>query len=129
MGMRSPVAIGAAFRAKRPLHMTNLRTEAHKHRLENGIAADEEPPLPDLGWRMAIAHMPGQARKGRTCRSHLCQGLDSRADFNVSPIAQDECGAILEFRRVGEVKHDLFAIVGREKAASPVPLGMRKGEG
>jgi hypothetical protein len=105
--------IGAAFGLERPFDERDLATELAGHLFNHLIAANADAIGKNLHWQMAIAQMPGHARKiTRLSHADFCQRFGRSDNFNQATIFQHQGITMPQhhgFRQVEQKFETLYA--------------------
>ena len=112
--------VGAAFRVERRLDMGDRRAEPGQHRLDDVIAADQQPVAGELGRQVAIAEMPGDAdQMGGVARTDLGQRFGRRPHRDDAAVLQHQAVAVAKRRRFRQVEQEFeTALAGHRQPAA-----------
>lgn len=124
------VVIGAALGLERPLDHRHGAALAAHHLGEHMVVLDVERLSRDLGGRVAVADMPGDAHQPqRVVGPDLQQALGRSPDQNEAAVLQPYRVAVIERGRPVEIEQDVEAGVAlqSETAAAAILVIQRQG--
>ena len=124
------VVIGAALGLERPLDHRHGAALAAHHLGEHMVVLDVERLSRDLGGRVAVADMPGDAHQPqRVVGPDLQQALGRSPDQNEAAVLQPYRVAVIERGRLVEIEQDVEAGVAlqSETAAAAILVIQRQG--
>ncbi len=117
--MIAGVAVRAAFRLERGLHLHKRRSEAVEHLLNHMVRADAKNLITNFSGQMPISQMPGNAHELMGIFvPDFDKGLRSGLDFQQSPVFKLQRIPIRHRNCFREVKKDIFALIGRQANAA-----------
>jgi hypothetical protein len=119
------VIIGAALGLERPLDLAHGAALAADHFGEHMVVLDIDRVGGDLGGRVAVADMPGDAHQPqRVLGANLQQALRRRLDQNEPAILQLDGIAIVQRGRLVEIEQDVEPAIALERDAAAIAVLM-----
>jgi hypothetical protein len=117
--MIAVVAVRAAFRLERGLHLHKRRSEAVEHLLDHMIGPNPKQLIANFSGQMPISQMPGKAHKLMGIFvPDFDKGFRSGLDFQQSPVFKLQRIPIRHRSCFREVKEDIFALIGSQANAA-----------
>jgi hypothetical protein len=118
--------VGAGLGLERGLYSGKMRAEAAQHLFQHAIPPDAQPLAHDLNIGVAVADVPGEARKLlRTNRRDLDQRLALAGNQDDGTVVEHEAVAIVQHGRMWQIEQELYAALGgQHHAATMAPVGI-----
>jgi hypothetical protein len=102
------LAVGAALRVEGTLDHAGLRAEPTNHVSDHVIVANVDGAGADLGGEVAVAQMPGDARKrASVAASDLKQPFGRRLDGDDAPVLESDTIPGAQHGCFGEIEQEL----------------------
>jgi hypothetical protein len=119
--MMAVVAVRAAFRLERGLHLHKLSSEAMEHLLDHMVGPNAENLIANFSRQVSISQMPGKAHE---LMGIFMPDFDNRLrgglDFQQSPVFKLQRIPIRHRNCFREVQKDIFALIGCQPNAAAV---------
>jgi hypothetical protein len=119
--------IGITLRFERRIDEGNFRAQTFQQCLDRWVALKPQPPIQHLHWHVAVAEMPGKARKRRKISG-------ARLDQRLGLGHHLDQAAIVKLQRIvgakphglGEIELDAGPLDAEQEALVRLPLGERQ---
>jgi hypothetical protein len=117
--MVAVVAVGAAFRLKRSLHLHKLRSEAIEHLLDHMIGPNAKNLIANFSRQMPISPMPGKAHELiGFFMPDFDNSLRSGLDLQQSPVFKLQGIPIGHGNRFRKIEKHIFALIRNQANAA-----------
>ena len=113
------VAVRAAFRLERGLHLHKRRSEAVEHLLDHMVGSNAKNPIANFGRQMPISQMPGKAHELiGLFMPYFDDSLRSSLDLQQPSVFQLQGIPIGHGNRFRKIEKDILALI-RHQANAP----------
>jgi hypothetical protein len=114
------VAVGAAFRLERGLHLYKLRSEAMEHLLDDMVGPNAKNLIANFSRQMPISQMPGKAHELiGFFMPDFDNSLRSGLDLQQTPVFKLQGISIGHRNRFRKIEKQIFALIrGQANAAA-----------
>ena len=124
------VAVGAAFRLERGLHVHEIRSEAMEHFLDYMVGPNAKNLIANFSRQMPISQMPGKADEliGFSMPD-FDNGLRSGLDLQQPPVFELQGISIGHRNRFRKVEKDILPLIGSQANAAAMARVKIESEG